>query len=180
MIQRRTDADSVCVGGNPVDIYWRFCTAADQAGHIREIEDAGVEVIRNISSGNPWTLESVRGRIRALLKRAAQGSVRPRDDLRVLRSGMPVPNLYELRWPSIEYEERRPPDHQQQPRRLTTGLRLIHVEPPDLPHPTMVGLVMHEKAPTAEAKAEQDKYIDDAITMEGRCRDSNWGVQLRQ
>lgn len=178
MSQRRDDAGSVCVSGQPVDIYWRFSTAAGMEGHIAEIAQAGVDLIEEISSGNPFTLGSVRGQITALLKRAAQGNVRPRHDLRVLRSGMPVPNLFELRWPHVQYEERRT-DPSKPPARRVTGLRLIHVEPTDRAGRIMVGLLMHEKTPTADAKAEQDERIEEAITLNERCADQNWGVQIR-
>lgn len=178
MSQRRTDAGSVCVGGQPVDIYWRFCTAHDLDGHIEEIAQVGVALIEEISSGNPFTLAAVKGQITALLKRAAQGNVRPRHDLRVLRSGRPVPNLFELRWPQINYEERRT-DPSKPPARRVTGLRLIHVEPTDRVGRIMVGLLMHVKAPTAEAKADQDEQIEDAIRLHDRCANQDWGVQLR-
>lgn len=164
--------DSHCSCGGSVAIYWRYCTAADQAAHIEEMVDRLMDTLKvGNRVWNPWSEPAVAAKFRDRLRRAAAGRLRPVDEVKPLRGGR---RLFEIRWQDIAVTE----VHDGQASHHTTNARLIHAEPAEL-GVALLGLVVHEKPQTVESKVEQDAHIDAAQNILVRAESSLWGVEPR-
>lgn len=163
---------SNCCKGLPVDIYWRYCPAEEDEGHIVAIVQALFDAIAGADRvWNPFSGAIVRAEFTNRLRKAAQGDLVPVDHLKSLRGGRD--NLFEIRWLDINVTERSGG----RIRHVTTGARLIHAEPLKV-SVGMVGLLAHEKGPGTAASA-QDERIDQAEVVFHGGYDDTWSISLR-
>lgn len=174
---------SNCSTGSSVDFYWHASSSPDQDDHIEAAVEALWQAIQRPGKRGwrPQTIAMARAEFRDRLRAAAEGKLKPVDEVKEVGDEHPV--LFEIRWQTIEVVELGPP------RTFRPILvRLIHVEPIELGL-AFVGLHAHEKlvitdrgddeANRRATKDEQDAEIDAALVVYGNGFSSMWG-QVRR
>ena len=126
---------------------------------------------------NPYQEKMIYAEFKKRLERAAQGKLRPPEELKSLRGG---DTLFEIRWRDINVREVNPSGIESY---ASVEVRLIHAQPFDQLGLCILGLHAHEKAiikdDPAATKDAQDAEIDIAahLLASGYC--THWGVMRR-
>ncbi|WP_143233217.1 hypothetical protein [Actinomyces ruminis] len=167
-------------GGLEVDFYWYHGGGGTTDDHIALAVDALMAAIKTPACRlwNPYNERLTRAMFKKRLEKAAQGKLRPPQELKSLR-GADI--LFEIRWTDVNVHE-RPTDGPE--RHITVEVRLIHAQPYDALGLCILGLHAHEKTIIIDdekaTKDIQDGQIDIAERRLLSGRSECWGVTRRR
>jgi len=149
---------SNCSLGVLVDFYWHACPRT--ADHMEAALSAlWAALQRPERRWNPWTSSMIKAELRDRLRVAAQGGLKPVDEVKRIGEG---DVLFEIRWLDLAVTD---VDGKGDLLHHATGLRLLHAEPLAL-SVCAVGLHAHEKPHSQDAsvvREAQDREIDVAL-----------------
>ena len=163
----------------PVDFYWYGGGNGTAQEHISLAVKALMAAIKKPRNRrwNPYQEAMIRASFRKRLEKAAQGKLRPPEELKSLRGGVA---LFEIRWRDIDVREVNSSGIDSY---AQVEVRLIHAQPFDQLGLCILGLHAHEKVivngdPVA-TKAAQDAEIDKAEHFLTSGYPTHWGVERR-
>lgn len=171
----RFDAPSRCSGPSSPTFRWYGypqCPVGDDLDTAVDVLMAAVSPPGRV--WNPWSGTIVRREFRRRIERAAEGDLKPIDEVKPVDITNPPP-FYEIRWQGIAVTEMQDDGSQ------TFGqviVRMYHSEPPAVPE-HFIGHHAHEKNVTVDdVNAAQNDEISTAIGWYEHGIDSNWGIAV--
>ena len=163
----------------PADFYWYGGGNGTAQEHISLAVNALMAAIKEPRNRrwNPYQEAMIRASFKKRLEKAAQGKLRPPEELKSLRGGAA---LFEIRWRDIDVHEVNSSGIDSF---AQAEVRLIHAQPFDQLGLCILGLHAHEKVivngdPVA-TKAAQDAEIDIAECRLTSGYSTHWGVERR-
>ena len=163
----------------PADFYWYGGGNGTAQEHISLAVNALMAAIKEPTNRrwNPYQEAMIRASFRKRLEKAAQGKLRPPEELKSLRGGVA---LFEIRWRDIDVREVNSSGIDSY---AQVEVRLIHAQPFDQLGLCILGLHAHEKViikgNPAATKAAQDTEINIAERRLISGYSTNWGVERR-
>ena len=163
----------------PADFYWYGGGNGTVQEHISLAVNALMGAIKEPRNRrwNPYQEAMIRASFRKRLEKAAQGKLRPPEELKSLRGGVA---LFEIRWRDIDVREVNSSGIDSY---AQVEVRLIHAQPFDQLGLCILGLHAHEKViikgNPAATKAAQDTEINIAERRLISGYSTNWGVERR-
>lgn len=163
----------------PADFYWYGGGNGTVQEHISLAVNALMAAIKEPRNRrwNPYQEAMIRASFRKRLEKAAQGKLRPPEELKSLRGGVA---LFEIRWRDIDVREVNSSGIDSY---AQVEVRLIHAQPFDQLGLCILGLHAHEKViikgDPAATKAAQDAEIDKAEYLLISGYSTCWGVERR-
>ena len=163
----------------PADFYWYGGGNGTVQEHISLAVNALMAAIKEPRNRrwNPYQEAMIRASFRKRLEKAAQGKLRPPEELKSLRGGVA---LFEIRWRDIDVREVNSSGIDSY---AQVEVRLIHAQPFDQLGLCILGLHAHEKVivngDPAATKAAQDAEINIAEHLLISGYSTCWGVERR-
>ena len=163
----------------PADFYWYGGGNGTAQEHISLAVNALMAAIKEPRNRrwNPYQEAMIRASFKKRLEKAAQGKLRPPEELKSLRGGVA---LFEIRWRDIDVREVNSSGIDSY---AQVEVRLIHAQPFDQLGLCILGLHAHEKViikgNPAATKAAQDTEINIAERRLISGYSTNWGVERR-